>query len=155
MIQLRDIIEIGKVTGFTNHNNFELHYLVYESDGPSGAPGFSVAGLELGFFAWSNSRQDAKNKLFEIYSNYLSSNEIDFSTILYQLGESGMEEWWGLYRQITYIFGNAEAEEKEKVIKSLRQELANTHESLNILKIDVFNLLERITQLENSKSSIL
>jgi hypothetical protein len=106
MIQLRDIIEIGKVSGFEKINNFVLHYMVYESKGPDGSPGFSIAGLELGFFSWAKTKEKAKNELFNLHSTYLLNDEVDEASLFYQLGEDRMSEWWALYRKVVFLFGD-------------------------------------------------
>jgi hypothetical protein len=136
MLQIGNVKEFGKAHGFKKHSNFRLHYIVFEQKSPSGDPGFSAAGLELGFFSWSETIDGARTQLSEIYRHYLEKEDLSTDDIFYSLSNPNSDHLWGYYRQLSFAFGEPtmpsqkEKINREEIIEAQSRKIAEQEKAL-------------------------
>ncbi len=153
-------IAIGKFKGFgttTALPGGKSHWLIYEGKGPSDKDGFISVCLEYAQIVWDKDPSASLRKLVHQAKDYLEEmhKTPDGRNAIFSLiGQGGMESYWGIYRQLTRLYGDPEEKYKKGLEDKLREErqinqnisrgIIEIAEDMTALRVDMYTLKKRM-----------
>lgn len=121
-------LAIGKFTTFGTTRALpggKSHFLICEDKGPSGENGFVSVSLEYAQMAWDKSEEVSLEKLIHQVKDYLGEmgkTREGRLAIFTLIGQNEMGAYWGIYRQLTKLYGDPEEAYKSGLEYELQQE---------------------------------
>ncbi len=102
-------LAIGNFIEFGTKRNLpggKAHYMIYKGKGPTDEDGFISVCLEYAQMTWDKSKDNSLKKLIHQVQDYLETMDKapdGHRAIFSLIGQGGMEEYWGIYRQLVRL----------------------------------------------------
>ena len=157
-------IEIGKTRCFGKllcETGKRVHFLVFQEAGPSGKDGYLSIILEYGQVAWDESEAGSLAIVFhqtKVYLDELNQTPEGRAQRYSLLAHTSMEEYWGIYRKLTDIYGDPQDKAHRKEVNDLKKELSKYQtenrelsEAITGLKVDVDSMEHKIKAMTEKK----
>lgn len=149
-LEIGKVVKFGKVTKHFVEKPFKIHFLVFQEKGPNGEEGFGAVALEFGYFSFSENEQEAVNAIMGLV-NSLALKITDTNEVLYHIEKINLDEYWEIYRKITYLYGDPETDRINNHIESLQtknQQLSEENieksEEIFSLRVDLDSLQKKL-----------
>lgn len=149
-LEIGKVVKFGKVTKHFVEKPFKIHFLVFQQDGPKGEKGFGAVALEFGYFSFSEDEQEAVDTIMALV-NSLAARITDTNEVLYHIEKINLDEYWEVYRKITYLYGDPETDRYHHQIQSLQSrnrelsaENVEKSEEIFSLRVDLDTLQKKL-----------
>ncbi len=162
-LAIGDCTSFGKVVIPSPIGWQKVHYLVIKSAGPAKEKGSMAICLEYGQTAWDKHEKHCFIMMCQQTKDYLEklgSSPYGRKELLELLGQNTMESYWGIYRRLTMLYGDPEADyqknlerENKKLKVEVQAEIREIAEAIMSVKVDMASMRQKMEELETRDSN--